>query len=113
MDSPPPARLGSEAVSERLANPAQRGGGDMAWASIAPAAPLQGLCMRLTPLTLPMERLVVSIEYWIWTRRKFRLGSAFGQMLPPAATDQSLHRIPSKYSLAPSPRGKQGAQQAG
>lgn len=35
--------------------------------------------MRLTPLTLPMERLVVSIEYWIWTRRKFRLGSAFGQ----------------------------------
>ena len=36
-----------------------------------------------------------------------------GQMLPPAATDQSLHRIPSKYSLAPSPRGKQGAQQAG
>src|SRR5690606_14427773 len=79
MDSPPPARLGSEAVSERLANPAQRRGGDMAWASIAPAAPLQGLGMRLTPLTLPMERLVVSIEYWIWTRRKFRLGSAFGQ----------------------------------
>lgn len=38
---------------------------------------------------------------------------ANGQMLPPAATDQSLHRIPSKYSLAPSPRGKQGAQQAG
>lgn len=39
--------------------------------------------------------------------------AATGQMLPPAATDQSLHRIPSKYSLAPSPRGKQGAQQAG
>lgn len=59
-----------------------------------------------------VQSMCEGAEAWCAGNRKF-WAAAVGQMLPPAATDQSLHRIPSKYSLAPSPRGKQGAQQAG